>query len=181
MLWVYFLFVSLLVIILFGSILFYQKCVKHKTWKKKLLCALPILVYGIVIVIVAFFWNHHLSYVESQVVNQTIALIEDEEFLNPQEVRLLEAVVGYEYDDFNRSYTEDIQFYFFKVVGTNMVGGTINTCYWSYYNDAFEDWVFRDEDCDDIYQNGARYEQLSTDQIRRINRALRQHWIDLGL
>ena len=80
-----------------------------------------------------------------------------------------------------RKYVDTIDTYYIKVIGTNKVGGTINKCYEIYYSDYSQEWTNYEESCEDIYKTGMGYEQLSSNNIKNINKALQKYWENLGL
>ena len=108
-------------------------------------------------------------------------MVNEDGFFNPKEVRLLDVVVKYKYSDIDRKYVDTIDTYYIKVIGTNKVGGTINKCYEIYYSDYSQEWTNYEESCEDIYKTGMGYEQLSSDNIKNINKALQKYWENLGL
>ena len=108
-------------------------------------------------------------------------MVNDDGVFNPKEVRLLDLVLKYKYSDIDRKYVDTIHTYYIKVIGTNKVGGTINKCYEIYYSDYSQEWTNYEESCEDIYKTGMGYEQLSSDNIKNINKALQKYWENLGL
>ena len=180
---IYMLFLIIIFIgIIIASIILYKKSSKENNFKKKMLFAIPTILYCcVVIVVLLISKNVKLSYVEEQVYDKVVSMVNEDGFFNPQEARLLEVVVGYKYNDVEREYSDTIEEYHIKIVGTNKVGGTINKCYRIYYSDYMEKWNNRDEDCEDIYQTSKGYEELSSVNIKNINNALQEYWENLGL
>ena len=180
---IYMLFLIIIFIgIIIASIILYKKSSKENNFKKKMLFAIPTILYCcVVIVVLLISKNVKLSYVEEQVYDKVVSMVNEDGFFNPQEARLLEVVVGYKYNDVEREYSDTIEEYHIKIVGTNKVGGRINKCYNIYYNDYSQEWTNYSEACEDIYKNSAGYEQLSSDSVKNINKALQKYWENLGL
>ena len=170
-----------LIIISIISLYLYKKKSKDKTIKSKLFFSIPSLICCIVIVILLFSGSSQLNYVEEQVYDRITSMVNEDGFFNPKEARLLDAVVKYEYSDSERKYIDTIDTYYIKVIGTNKVGGTINECYRIYYSDYKNAWDNWSEDCESIYKSGMGYEQLSSNSIKNINKALQKYWNNLGL
>lgn len=170
----------ILAILIFVSVKQYKKNTKEITLKKKIICFLPPIIYVIIILIILIFNGFNkMSYVEQQVFDRTIDFIENNDFFNPKDARLMEVIVEYKYNEYDREYTDTIEDIYFKISGTNKVGGTINSCYRNYLrNYSWENW---EEDCEDIYKSGLGYEELSNKSIKKINTSLKKHWKDLGL
>ena len=122
-----------------------------------------------------------LNSTEAQVYNKVLAYINDGDFFNPQEVRLLDANVVFDYDETDRKYSNEIKYYYFKLSGTNKVGGTINKCYRSYYSDYKNDWSTYDTDCNDLNSTGTNKKRLSPKSIKKINDNFKKYWKNLGL
>lgn len=178
----YFVLIVLLITIIFISIKLYKKNKKENNIKKKIFYTIPTILYCCVVIVVLLFSNtSKLTYVEEQVYDRVISMVNADGFFNPQEARVLEVVVQYEYSDTERDYTDTIEDYYLKIVGTNKAGGTINKCYNVYYSDYNQKWTSYDEACEDIYKTGMGYEQLSSDNIKNINKALQRYWKNLGL
>ena len=179
---IYFILIIILIAMIFISIKLYKKSKKENNFKKKIFYIIPTILYCCIVIVILFLSNSSkLTYVEEQVYNRVISMINEDGFFNPQEARLLDVIVKYEYSDTNRDYSDSIEEYYIKIVGTNKVGGTINKCYNIYYNDYSQKWTNYDETCEDIYKTGAGYEQLSSNSIKNINKALQRYWENLGL
>lgn len=173
--------IILLIILIGFSIIRYFKYPKEKTLKDKAVIFLPIILCCIISTILFFNNVPTLTYVEEQVYDKVILMVNEDGFFNPKEVRLLDVVVKYEYSDIDRKYVDTIDTYYIKVIGTNKVGGTINKCYEIYYSDYSQEWTNYSEACEDIYKTGMGYEQLSSDSVKNINKALQKYWENLGL
>ena len=173
--------IILLIILVGFSIFRYFKYPKEKTLKDKAVIFLPIILCCIISTILFFNNVPTLTYVEEQVYDKVILMVNEDGFFNPKEVRLLDVVVKYKYSDIDRKYVDTIDTYYIKVIGTNKVGGTINKCYEIYYSDYSQEWTNYEESCEDIYKTGMGYEQLSSDNIKNINKALQKYWENLGL
>lgn len=172
----------ILVVTMFMSMRLYKKNAKENTTKKKILFSIPTLVYCFVVVLVVLlFSDSKLNHIEKQVYDRVTSMINEDGFFNPKEARLLDVVVKYEYSDIDRKYSDTIDTYYIKVIGTNKVGGTINKCYEIYYSDYRQKWNNYSESCGDIYKSGNGYEQLSSNSIKNINKALKKYWDNLGL
>lgn len=179
---IWFILTIILVVIIVMSIKFYKKNPKENTPKKKMFFAIPTLAYCfIVVLVVLLFSSSQLNYVEEQVYNRITSMVNEDGFFNPKEARLLDVVVKYEYSDIDRKYSDTIDTYYIKIIGTNKVGGTINKCYEIYYSDYSQKWNNYDKTCEDIYKSGIGYEQLSSNSIKNINKALQKYWNNLGL
>ena len=174
--------IIVLVVIIFMSVKLYKKNSKENTPKKKILFAIPTLAYCFIVVLIALlFSGNQLNYVEEQVFDRITSMVNEDGFFNPKEARLLDVVVKYEYSDIDRKYSDTIDTYYIKVIGTNKVGGTINKCYEIYHSDYSQKWNNYNETCEDIYKSGVGYEQLSSNSIKNINKALQKYWNNLGL
>lgn len=179
---IWFILAIILVIIIFMSIKLYKKSSKENTTKKKILFSIPTLAYCfMVVLVVLLFSGSQLNYVEEQVYDRITSMVNEDGFFNPKEARLLDVVVKYEYSNIDRKYSDTIDTYYIKVIGTNKVGGTINKCYEIYYSDYSQKWNNYSETCEDIYKSGNGYEQLSSNSIKNINKALQKYWSNLGL
>ena len=176
------LFIIILIVIAIVSVKLYKKSKKENRLKKKILFSIPTLVYCFIVVLICLLINgSQLNYVEEQVYDRITSMVNEDGFFNPKEVRLLDVVVKYKYSDIDRKYVDTIDTYYIKVIGTNKVGGTINKCYEIYYSDYSQEWTNYEESCEDIYKTGMGYEQLSSDNIKNINKALQKYWENLGL
>lgn len=180
------LYILLFIIILIGvaivSLKLYKKSKKENNLKKKILFSIPTLVYCfIVVLLILLFGGSQLNYVEEQVYDRITSMVNKEGFFNPKEARLLDVIVKYKYSDVNRKYSDDINDYYIKILGTNKVGGIINKCYKIYYSNYTNEWSNYEEDCNDIYKSGLGYEQLSTKSIKKINKSIQKYWNNLGL
>lgn len=173
--------IILLIILIGFSIIRYFKYPEEKTLKDKAVIFLPIILCCIISTILFFNNVPTLTYVEEQVYDKVILMVNEDGFFNPKEVRLLDVVVKYEYSDIDRKYVDTIDTYYIKVIGTNKVGGTINKCYEIYYSDYSQEWINYSEACENIYKTGMGYEQLSSDSVKNINKALQKYWENLGL
>lgn len=178
----YFVLFVLLITIIFISIKLYKKNKKENNIKKKIFYTIPTILYCCVVIVVLLFSNtSKLNYVEEQVYNRIITMVNEEKFFNPKEARILDVVVKYEYNDDDRNYSNEIEEYYIKIIGTNKVGGTINKCYKIYYSDYSQKWNNYDMNCEDIYKSGVSYKQLSSTSIKKINKSLQKYWNNLGL
>lgn len=122
-----------------------------------------------------------LNNVEMQVYNKVLEYINEGDFFNPKEVRLLDANVEFDYDETERKYIAEIKYYYFKLSGTNKVGGTINKCYWSYYSSYSNKWSTYENSCSDLEKTGTNKKRLSSKSIKNINKELKKYWQNLGL
>lgn len=122
-----------------------------------------------------------LNNVEIQVYNKVLEYINEGDFFNPKEVRLLDANVEFDYDETERKYIAEIKYYYFKLSGTNKVGGTINKCYWSYYSSYSNKWSTYENSCSDLEKTGTNKKRLSSKSIKNINKELKKYWQNLGL
>lgn len=149
--------------------------------KKVLIISGSIMLVLVFLIILISLSSNNLNKVERQTYDRLIDFIETGEFFNPKEVRLLDAVVDYEYDDNKREYGDIIEYYYVKISGTNKVSGTINKCYQIYYSDYNNSWTSWAKDCDVLNKTGRSYEKLSRKSIKNINNALTDYWKGLGL
>ena len=174
--------IIILVSIILISMKLYKKKSKENTPKKKnFIIIFTIFLCCIVVLIFEFIIASQLNYVEEQVYNRIITMVNEEKFFNPKEARILDVVVKYEYNDDDRNYSNEIEEYYIKIIGTNKVGGTINKCYKIYYSDYSQKWNNYDMNCEDIYKSGVSYKQLSSTSIKKINKSLQKYWNNLGL
>lgn len=174
--------IIILVFIILISMKLYKKKSKENTPKKKnFIIIFTIILCCIVVLIFEFIIAGQLNYVEEQVYNRIITMVNEEKFFNPKEARILDVVVKYEYNDDDRNYSNEIEEYYIKIIGTNKVGGTINKCYKIYYSDYSQKWNNYDMNCEDIYKSGVSYKQLSSTSIKKINKSLQKYWNNLGL
>lgn len=146
-----------------------------------------IIILGITLTIIlcwVFFSSNkvNLNDTENQVYERLIEYTKRNEVFNPSEIRLLEATVRFKYNDNERKYGSIIEYYYFRLSGTNKIGGTINKCYWSYYNDYNNSWTFSEQsNCNDLNKTGINIEKLSIKSIKNINKNLKSYWSDLGI
>lgn len=180
------LYILLFIIIFIGvaivSLNLYRKSIKENNLKKKILFSIPTLAYCfIVILITLLFSDSKLNYVEEQVCGRVTSMVNEEGFFNPKEARLLDVIVRYKYSNINRKYTDDIDEFYIKILGTNKVGGIINKCYTIYHSNYTNEWTSYEKNCNDIYKSGLEYEQLSTKSIKKINKSIQKYWNNLGL
>lgn len=182
MLYIMILLILIFIIAIIFSVKLYEKNSKYNTLKKKLFFSISIIVCCLLLIAIFLIINsNQLNHVEKQVVDKILYLIDEIGIYNPKDLKLLEGVVEHSYDEDKREYSDNIENYYLKVVGTNRIGGTLNKCYQisqdyhSYY------WDIDEVECDDIYKSALRYEHLSSKSIKSINKALQEHWEKLGL
>lgn len=164
------------------SLVLYKKSEKENNLKKKIFFSIPTLAYCFIIIVMfvsIIFSDSKLNYVEEQVYNRVISMVNEEGFFNPKEAKLLDVVVEYKYSDVDREYSDTVDSYYIKIIGTNKVGGTINKCYKIYLWD--NEWESDEKKCKYIYKTGLSYEQLSSNSIKKINQAMQKYWEDFGL
>lgn len=169
------------IIIIAITIVFYKKDKKEKTIKRKIFYSIPFAIALIIIIVGIVLNNSKLNYVEEQVYDKAIDLINNNDFFNPTEARLLDIVVKYEYNKEDREYYQTVEKFYLKVSGTNKIGGTINKCYEIYYRSSTSSWNNWDTNCSDMNKSSNGYEKLSKESIKKINTSLKKHWKKLGL
>lgn len=153
-----------------------------KNFKKKNIIGIIICVVVLFIILVISLLNsNNLNSTEVQVYNKVLEYINEGDFFNPKEVRLLDANVEFDYDETERKYIAEIKYYYFKLSGTNKVGGTINKCYWSYYSSYSNKWSTYENSCSDLEKTGTNKKRLSSKSIKNINKELKKYWQNLGL
>lgn len=157
---------------------------KNVNKKSIIIVVVVVVIIAILCLVIFLIKNKHsnsLSNIEKQTYDRVIGFIETGDFYNPKEVRILEAIIEYKYDDTKREYSDNLEDIYVKISGTNKVSGTINKCYHIYYSDYEKAWDSRDEECSRIYKSGTGYEQLSKTSIKNINLAIKDYWGELGL
>lgn len=145
--------------------------------------------------------ENKLSDVDNLAVNRILEMIDEENFNNPSEVRVLfgsvffSEIVDKKYVNNPDHIKENVEYYYFKIQGTNQNGDVLNQCMKIYAKDtkitpdgieidlvSFGDRfvVVNDSACK---ENNIDKDNLNREiiNVAKINAALEKYWVDLGI